>query len=338
MHSKATLVLANHRPESIDAATELMQRHDAVILEEPPDELFPHMLTGKMSISSYLETLDVEYPEFSRRMSSVLRRLHTAGKRLVQVEPFLEGLLQIHSLFADGGSPADIKPGSTLFAIYDAERSATAALLDFYRVAVNGHFEAAVEAVKHFSRTDARRFMLRDKMRAEALSQVLTGAGSWYIEAGPIHYPLWAQLKRRLPEGYPLKVKFLMADAVRAMGYRDHTYGPGDLLTLLHRFHPNSSDPREDLLAARTLVYNKMIAKEEIVDSADPFPHTRDELRTAAIVRQLTIADCRRLFPFVRRATTESAREMVQHYLERKSAANDLHDSRASGESLPAAG
>ena len=337
MHASATLALANHRPESIDAAKVLMERHDAVILEEPPDDLFAQMLSEKMSISSYLETLDVEYPEFSRRMSLVLRQLYTAGKKLVQIEPFLEGLLQIHSLFADGGSPADLKPGSSLHAIYEAERSATAALLNFYRVVVSDDFEAAVKAVKHFSRTDARRFMLRDKMRAEALSQVLIGAGSWYVEAGPIHFPLWAQLKRRLPTGFPLKVKFLMADAVRELGFRDHIYGPGDLLTLLHRFHPDSRDPREDLLAARALIYNKMIAKEEILDSADPFPHTRDELHTAAIVRQLTIADCRRLFPFVRRATTESAREMVQHYLERKSAANDLHDSRASGESLPAA-
>ena len=336
MNSRATLVLANHRPESIDAARQLMEQHDAVILEEPPDDLFPQMLSGKMSISSYLETLDIEYPEFSRRMSSALQRLHTAGKKLVQLEPFLEGLLQIHSLFADGGSPADLKPGSSLHAIYEAERSATAALLDFYRVVVNGHFEAAVEAVKHFSRTDAQRFMLRDEMRAEALSQVITGTGSWYIEAGPIHYPLWMELKRRLPAGYPLKVKFLMADAVRAMGYRDHLYGPGDLLTLLHRLHPDRSDPREDLLAARALVYNKMIAKEEMVDSADPFPHTRDELHTAAIVRQLTIADCRRLFPFVRRVNTESAREMVRHYLERKPAAADRHNSRSSGASLAA--
>jgi hypothetical protein len=290
-----------------------------------------------MSISSYLETLDAEYPEFSRRMSLALRRLHTAGKKLFQVEPFLEGLLQIHTLFAGGGSPAELVPGSSLHAIYDAERRATAALLDFYKVAVNGHFETAVEAVKHFSRMDARRFMLRDNMRAEALSEVLTGAGSWYIEAGPIHYPLWAQLKRRLPAGYPLTVKFLMADAVRTMGFRDHLYGPGDLLTLLHRFHPNSSDPREDLLAARALVYNKMIAKEEMVDSTDPFPHTRDELHIGAIVRQLTIADCRRLFPFVRRVNTESAREMVQHYLKQKTDTTVLNDSRASGASLPVA-
>ena len=337
MNSRATLALANHRPESIDAARELMERHDAIILEEPPDDLFPKMLSGNMSITSYLETLDAEYPEFSRQMSLLLRRIHAAGKKLFQVEPFLEGLLQIHTLFAGGGSPADLLPGSSLHAIYDAERRATAALLDFYKVAVNDHFETAVEAVKRFSRADARRFMLRDSMRAKAISKLLTVTGSWYIEAGPIHYPLWAELKHRLPAGYPLKVTFLMADAVRKMGFRGHLYGPGDLLTLLHRLHPNCSDRREDLLAARALIYNKMIAKQEMVDNTEPFPHTRDELHTAAIIRQLTIADCRRLFPFVRRVNTESAREMVRHYLKQNTGTTFRNDSRASGASLPVA-
>jgi hypothetical protein len=109
-----------------------------------------------------------------------------------------------------------------------------------------------------------------------------------------------------------------MAEAVREMGYRGHLYGPGDLLTLLYLFHPNRNSREEDLFAARALIYNKLIAKEEIVKTTDPYPHTRDELEIAATVRNLSMADCRRLFPLIRRASTDTARDMVQHYLNQK--------------------
>ncbi|RLC07336.1 MAG: NTPase, partial [Deltaproteobacteria bacterium] len=53
--------------------------------------------------------------------------------------------------------------------------------------------------------------------------------------------------------------------------------------------------------------------KEEIAGTEEPYPHTRDELESAATVRRLSMADCRRLFPLIRRASTETAREVVRH-------------------------
>ena len=318
MKSRATLVLANHRSESVYPAKRLMERHDAVILEEPPDDQFRRMLSGELSIDSYLESLDLEYPEFSRRMSEKLRELHAGGKELYQIEPFLEKLLQIHKIFAEGGSPADLKAGTDLYTVYALERNATAALLNFYRVSVRGTFEETVDAVRRFARADARRFLLRDRMRAGAIVEVLSQRGAYYIEAGQIHYPLWQELKCRLPTDYPLTVKFLMADAVREMGYRGHLYGPGDLLTLLYLFHPNRNTREDDQLAARALIYNKLIIKEELVGTLDPYPHTRDELEIAATVRNLPLEDCRHLFYLIRRASTETARDAVCHYLKNK--------------------
>ena len=63
MTSRATLVLANHRPETIPAAQRLMVRHDAVILEEPPERQFLSMLNGQVPIDTYLENQDLEYKE-----------------------------------------------------------------------------------------------------------------------------------------------------------------------------------------------------------------------------------------------------------------------------------
>lgn len=163
----------------------------------------------------------------------------------------------------------------------------------------------------------------------------MAGGGTYHIEAGPIHYPLWRELKERLPPDATLTVKFLMADAVRDMGLRGHPYGPGDLLTLLHRFHPDRSSPREDLLAARALIYNKVIAKEEIAEDAEPYPHIRDELMAADTVRGLSLTDCRRLFPLIRRASTATARETVRRYLAGKTGTSALPDPEADRDTPP---
>ena len=54
------------------------------------------------------ERLDLEHPEFSRRMCVLLRELHRKGKRIVQVEPYPEHLISIHERFAEGAAPADL--------------------------------------------------------------------------------------------------------------------------------------------------------------------------------------------------------------------------------------
>jgi hypothetical protein len=318
MTSRATLVLANHRPETIPAAQQLMARHDTVILEEPPDPRFLPMLTGQVPIDSYLETQDLEYPEFSRRMAGVLRERHRAGTRLYQIEPFINLLLGIHDRFADGDGPSDLPTGTAMQRVYLAEREATAALIDFYNVSTRGTLAASIEAVKRFARCDAQRFALRDRMRAAAMADVITANRSTYIEAGQIHFPLWHELKCQLPSGYPLRVHFLMAGAVQSMGYRGHLYGPGDLLTLHYRFHPQRRFQEEDLLAARALIYSKLIAKHEMIEAGEPYPHTRDELEVGAVTACLSMVDCQRLYPPIRRASTTTAREMVQDYLRRK--------------------
>jgi hypothetical protein len=318
MNSYATLVFSNHRPEMVPMAMALMARYDAIILEEPPDSGFRKMVCGQIGIDDYILTLDTEYPEFSRRMAQGLRGHYGSGKRLYQIEPFLEKLIQIHECFAAGGSPHDLKRGSASWQVYQAERRATAVLLDFYRISVRGTFDATVAAVKRFARADARRFELRDEMRAKLLVCRLTQGGTYYIEAGPIHYPLWRKLKHRLPQSYKLNVRFLMAEVARALGYHRHLYGPGDLLTLLYSFHPGYSSRRADLLAAQALVYNKLIAKEEIVAAAGHYPHTADELAADDLVRRLTLADCRRLFPRIRRASANTAADTVEAYLSRK--------------------
>ncbi len=315
MTASATLVLVNHRPETIPLARRLMAVHGMILLEEPSDKRFEAMLAGEVPIGAYLEDQELEYPEFSRRMARVLRERRQAGTRLVQVEPFIDLLLSIHDRFANGEGPQDLTAGTDLYRVYRAEHLATKALLDFYGASGSDNFDTTVDTVKRFARADARRFALRDQLRAEAMVVLLRGPGKTYIEAGQIHYPLWHELRKRLPAGFPLRVHFLMSDVVRKLGYRRHLFGPGDLLTLHYRFHSRGRFPTQNLFAARALIYNKLILKEEIAADLDTYPHTRDELLVGSVTDQLSLYDCRRLYPLVRRASTADSREIVKRHL-----------------------
>jgi len=308
--------LCLHRPEMIPLISEAMRRHHAVFLEEPPAPGFDQMIRGELSVDDYLLPIDVEYPAFSRNMCFLLRELHAEGKQIHQVEPFVESLLGIHEFFAEGRTPEDVDKNSIHFHVYRAERAATGALLDYYQTVGTGTFEAAIEAIIRFARADSARFRLRDSLRAQALVSLVQEHPSSYIEAGLIHFHLWRLLRDRLPSHVRVQPLFLADAALKSMGEKGHLYGPGDQLTLLYIFHPTISQPGwEKLLAARSMIYSKILAKEELDDRSGTFPHLRDELACIQAVRHLSIDDCRLLFSLIRRASSSDARQRVTAFL-----------------------
>jgi hypothetical protein len=311
-----TLGLSVHRPEMIPFTADIMKNHEAVFLEEPRAEGFEEMLEGRLSVEDYLRPLDVEYPAFSRAMCRLLQELKASGKQIFQIEPFLEALLGIHSFFADGHAPQDLPRDSLLYPVYLAERHATGALLAYYQTVMTGSFEQALQSIERFAREDAARFRLRDSLRAQALGAVIHQFSSAYIEAGVIHYPLWRLLRQRLSPSTDLQVVFLADRALSTLGRKGHIYGPGDQLTLLYIFHPKLNQPeREALLAARALIYSKLIGKNETVDSSGTMPHLLDELACIEITGRLSLDDCRYLFKRVRRTGTKEAYQIVTDFL-----------------------
>ncbi|MEX1328398.1 MAG: hypothetical protein AB1Z29_16480 [Desulfobacterales bacterium] len=313
---KITLGLSVHRPEMIPLIADRMRRHDAIFLEEPPADGFEPMLAGALAVDDYLRPLDVEYPAFSRDMCYLLRKLQAKGKKIFQVEPFLEILLGIHEFFADGHGPAELNKNSVQYPVYLAERNATKALLEYYQTAMTGSFEVTIGAVKQFARMDAARFRLRDSLRAQELNLNVGKYSSSYIEAGLIHYPLWRLLRKQMLQPEKVQIMHLADEALKTMGDKGHLYGPGDQLTLLYVFHPNlSTTRRETVLAARSIIFSKISEKEELTDDLNRFPHLRDELACIRTTRQLDLDDCRRIFPLVRRAKSSDARQLVARYL-----------------------
>jgi hypothetical protein len=183
---------------------------------------------------------------------------------------------------------------------------------------MNGSFKAAIQAIIRFARFDAARFRLRDRLRAQVLAAELDRGCSAFIEAGAIHLALHHLLKKRLPKPAQLKPVFLAGKALKILGVKGHLFGPGDQLTLTYIFHPKTHGTfREELLAARSLIYSKLIEKEEVSAGLETFPHIRSELACIRTVKFLTLTDCNRLFPLIRRIKTEHARQLVDDYLVR---------------------
>jgi len=184
-----TIGFSSHHVETLPFVHEQMERHQAIVLEEPPSPHFPAMLRGTLSINDYIMELDSAFPEFERRMCELLRELYKRGGRIVQVEPYLEKLLQIHELFAAGKTVEQVMQEDGLKEVYLVEKSATGALISYYALSVDGPFEVVVAAVKNFARADALRLTLRERLRARAIASLHKPAEQMYVEAGYIHYP-----------------------------------------------------------------------------------------------------------------------------------------------------
>jgi hypothetical protein len=69
------------------------------------------------------------------------------------------------------------------------------------------------------------------------------------------------------------------------------------------------------LLAARSIIFSKISAKEERTDDLNGFPHLRDELACIRATKQLDLDDCRRLFPLLRCAKSSDVRQIVDQYV-----------------------
>jgi hypothetical protein len=56
-----------HRPEIVQVTARIMEQHDVIFLEEPPEAGLENMLNSSLCVEDYLMPLDLEYPEFSRK-------------------------------------------------------------------------------------------------------------------------------------------------------------------------------------------------------------------------------------------------------------------------------
>ncbi len=309
-----TVGFVSHHVEALPFIREQMERHETLVLEEPPAPSFPSMLNGHLSLDDYLLEIDSEFPRFDRLMCGLLREFHGLVRRIVQVEPYLERLIEIHELFAEGKTVGDVMASDSLRNVYRAERAATGALIAYYSKSVSAPFPEVVEAVKTFALTDARRLALRDRLRARAIESA-AGAGEWiFVEAGYIHYPLYRILLDQMGSSWKVRVVFLLEPVIRELKGKRRNLGPGDVLTLRYALNRPPAQSLADLLAARSLIFIKLINTEELLPSASLAPHVQDEIRVNGIVDQLSFKDCEALFNDIRLVKRDLALQRVEDY------------------------
>jgi hypothetical protein len=82
-----TIGFSSHRLEVLPVIQEEMASHQAIALEEPPEEDFTDFLRGDLSADDYLADKDVEFPEFSLRQLDLVKGLYE------QKKPFAGGAL-----------------------------------------------------------------------------------------------------------------------------------------------------------------------------------------------------------------------------------------------------
>jgi len=91
-----TIAFSSHRVKIILFARQMMEEHQIIVLEEPSHSKFTDLLNGNLSIFQYLMETDIGFPGFERLRCKEARRLHQEGKKLLQIEHYLERLLEIH--------------------------------------------------------------------------------------------------------------------------------------------------------------------------------------------------------------------------------------------------
>ncbi|ACU90991.1 hypothetical protein [Desulfomicrobium baculatum] len=294
-----TLAFTVFRPETAPFAARSMAGHDLIALEEPRTPGFEEMLADELPIDEYLMLTDFEFPEYASTQCRTLQSLHSAGATILQIHPWMDELVGIHEFFAAGNGPADIPKNGQPWLVYEREREWSAKLLAFYTAAGKKDFDGILSAVNDFAMADAAKIGDMDRHRAAALKDILPAHGTAYVECGAIHHDMVGLMLKALGHGQ-VRVVHLMEEVCLARYGRRRLIPPGDLLTFRHLLGARRDHDHEALLAARAVVYNRLMEKEETFDSASPYPHMDAEALVLQIVDSLDIEQCRTLFGRIR--------------------------------------
>lgn len=313
--TEVTIGFGPHYLEAIPMLIAQMRENKTIILEEPHTPGFTEMLRGEMAIDAYLLQVDASFPLFAKSLCAELRQLFAQGKRIVQVEPYLDCLVQIHELFADSKTPEYVLSLDGLRDVYLAEKEATGALISFYALSMKEDFRAVIDSVKVFAQKDAHRIRMRDIMRAAAIAELAAAGQRLFVEAGYIHYGLYHFLTTQIGQHLRVQSVFLLQPVVDALQAKRRNIGPGDVLTLLYILHAGIPADKADLLAARSLIAVQLVAKEELQPD-HTFPHCEDDAMVNALVSSLDFERCRQLYQRIRGVPRSTALRYARQFVD----------------------
>lgn len=316
-----TVCYSTHRIETLDLTSQMMARHDVIILEEAFHPDFSRMLAGDISIEDHTLELDLGYPRFTREQYKLLCGFYKQGKEILQIEPYLERLTELQYFFADGHSPDEVEPGTVKFSVYQTEKKATGTLLEFYRKSKEKDFSKTLSIMNEFARADGARFLLRDKLRAQQILKTITPGKDVYVEAGTIHLELYLLLIKKLRGSWNIRTHSVDRELIQRLGRKGSLYSPGDSLTLQYMRGRKVKRNKWELLCAQSLIYSLIAVKDELDDANSDYPHTNSDLDALQMAKQLSLEECEFLFTRIRPLSPAYGyAEVKRHLRDRKSA------------------
>ena len=187
--------------------------------------------------------------------------------------------------------------------------------MHFYEASTKAGFAGIVDAVNAFAKQDAKKISDMDKARADALGPLFSGVPKdfrAYVECGTIHMDMVLLMRGKLGPGR-IRVRHLMEEVCKPRFGTRRLLPPGDVLTFRHLLGAPENPRAERLLAARALVYNKLIEKDELSAFQDGvYPHMDNEASVISLVSTLDYDRCQRLFNEIRRLPREKALEVIR--------------------------
>jgi len=287
------VLFTSHRVEMLPHFESVAKNHDVIIIEEPKDERFRDMLEGRLDVDAYVRSIDTSFPLYSKHQCEVLRRLHGIGKRIYQADPYLEAIETIRDA-VERGEFERLPKDERLELVRKTEREANLAWLDYQEAFLRRDFDELVDATVRFTKADAERFKVRDRMRAEEIAKLIENVeGKVLVEAGQIHILLPKYLEDL---GLEVSTINLPETVARNLGIELYP-NPGNELTKKFMLGEEVDDETARLMAARGIIYISLIPKDEMLPSDEnPYPHLVEENKIAKAVSKLSYEGCKRIF------------------------------------------
>ncbi len=299
---EVVVVLTSHRVEFLPMLRDEAISAEIIVLEEPTNENLYRLFRNEITLEEYVRGLDTSFPLYTYFLSDLLKNLHQMGKRIYQIEPYLETIQKIQRSIEEGMFSEVIKDAETE-KIRLIEKKAFGAFIDYQEAFMSGDFDRLVEKTIEFSRADAERFKFRDSLRLRKIGEFIESikkeeddpALKLMIEAGSIHTSLPDSLEKALDMDYVRSIN-LKEEAAKKIGV-EFMNNPGTRLTEIFIKGIRLRKDKLETLAARSLVYISKISPEEMLpEGENRFPHLMEELRVTKEVEKMDYNACREEF------------------------------------------
>lgn len=284
------VVFLAHRVEFLELLREEVEGYTTIILEEPEDRLLKRFLDGYLSLEDYVKLSNTSFPVYTMHQARLLKDLHSKGVEIIQVEPYLEIIEEIYQSI-EIGRFEEYSIDLRVKKVLEVEKDVVGALINYQEELIRGNFDRIVSRIIEFAKKDAERFKLRDRMRAEAISDLKID-GEIVVEAGYLHIllPRYLEEKGIRTSTVNLVEKASILNNLKLME------NPGDILTKAYMMEIGLGED-ERLKAAQSLLYLLLISRGEKTPTHEIlFPHLVEEIEIINKINNLDYEECKEEF------------------------------------------